>query len=119
MGEFAFSTQNLGTTSFIFLCVYLLYRFYKNNKDVFFGDSDDKIDYKNLKQCGIVLIVGWVLIMLYNPIKTTQPKMSDIEYRESTPMVVPERIQVKTESLEDKQNKLASKVDNKIKNKIK
>lgn len=115
MDNFVISTQNLGTTAFVFFILTCVYLWYKNNKHIFTDENyleDEKINFDNkwLIRAGIAAIIGFVLVYVYNPIKVVQPTMDVVEAREKQQIVVPEKVEVKTETLEEAQKKLIKEV---------
>lgn len=99
--EYTFSTQMLGTLLFFVAIVLQLYLGYKKKKNSFY------------KSAGILLFLGFVFTYIWNPVKLDSPRMSDIEYQEQEQIIVPEKVTVETQTLEQKQNKLEKKVEEK------
>lgn len=118
IGEFVFNTQYLGTTLFIFFILFCVYKWFKDNPAHTFEEKMhsccvENFDNKWLTRGAVVCIIGFVLTFMWNPIKTVTPKMSAIEYRERSQIVVPDRVIVETLTLEETQTKLNNKLENK------
>lgn len=97
--EYTFSTQMLGTLLF-FLTLGVL---------CFLGYKKKNVNY--YKMSAFLLFLGFIFTFVWNPIKLDSPKMSTIEYYEKEEIVVPERVVVETQTLEQKQNKLEIKLE--------
>lgn len=99
--EYTFSTQMLGTSIFFTVVMLLLYLGYKKKNKSYY------------KASGVILVLGFIFTYIWNPVKLDSPKMSDIEYQEQIQIIVPKKVVVKTQTLEQKQNNLEDKVEEK------
>ena len=99
--EYTFSTQMLGTLLFLIVVLLQLYLGYIKSNNLYY------------KGAVALLLLGITLTYVWNPVKLVSPKMSDIEYQEKPVIVVPTKIKVNIETLEQKQNELEIKLKEK------
>lgn len=109
MDNFILSTQGLGSVLFFLFLGFCVYRTVILNKDL----EEKPFNLKWVKIGGVVLFLGVCYTFWYSPVKVVQPSMIDVEMREQHQVTVPEKVIVIEESLQDKQNKLATKLGEK------
>lgn len=110
------STQYLGHI-ILYICLgFSLYKWFTGNAKEFSNAFNGKKTNYNHKwlQIASSLCIITLLYSLYSPIKTVMPKMSTLEKRERAEIVVPPKVTVEVETLEQAQEKLENKLDSKL-----
>lgn len=109
--EVTFNTQMLGTLIVVCFVFYMVYLWYKTNKDAF--QKGEKPQNKYLKVAVFTVILGLISVYVYNPVKVQTPKMSTIEYTEQYDDSLPERVVIEKETLDQAQEKFLKDIDKK------
>lgn len=102
--EVTFSTQMLGTLLFFLSLGGMTYKTYVSEK---------KLKSNWFKGFIITVTAGFIITYIWNPVKLVTPNMSDIEYQEKKVLVVPPKVVVGTKTLEQEQQILVNKAEEK------
>ena len=107
--EVTFNTQMLGTLIVSCFVIYMVYLWYKTNKEAF--KKGEKPQNKYLNVAVFTVILGLVSVYVYSPVKVQTPKMSTIEYTEQYDDSIPERVVIEKETLDQAQEKFLKDID--------
>lgn len=96
--DITYSTQMLGTVFFVIILAFLVYK----------GFMTRSVKY--YKASGILLAVGFIITYVWNPVKVVSPPIENYEALYKVDIVVPDKVVVEVDTLEDKQVELENKL---------